>query len=71
MQAVDGFLLIVAADGTVQYVSENIVQSLGFSQVWCYFPQFQIWYCMKLNTNWDIILLNPLWQSDAIRRTLL
>ncbi|XP_046562744.1 circadian locomoter output cycles protein kaput-like [Haliotis rubra] len=33
IQLLDGFLLVITSDGTVLYVSENILQYLGFNQV--------------------------------------
>lgn len=33
MQAVDGFLLVLSADGDIIYVSENVADVLGIQQV--------------------------------------
>ena len=33
LQAMDGFLLVITADGTILYVSRNILHHLGFNQV--------------------------------------
>lgn len=33
LQALDGFLLILSGDGDITYISENITEHLGVSQV--------------------------------------
>ena len=32
-QVLDGFLLVLTADGTILYVSDNVLQYLGYNQV--------------------------------------